>query len=303
MELSPRVLAAIDVIRRGVEDRHIRNAEFKDAKFTIDSAVYKTQDKLSIDKFRPKEDESGSRYVTDPRWSLVTDMKWDIGSNLHSIKSGAKKLAKMKKQVEALDDAEVTEFYEEVTRFVNFWIEIANLADEAKQYIVMGRKILPPEERKTKIRTFENTGTCPCCFRNVKMRYGKIVDHGFTVNWGSGYGRQGNCFGVDFEPFELSPEGTRRYSAAIQKMIEKERANIARWNAQPEKITVKPKNRFEKEIDYVRGTPEYARVIQNFIMNAERAIRYMQSDVDRLDTLVREWKKKPLPAPTPVETA
>lgn len=66
-------------------------------------------------------------------------------------------------------------------------------------------------------RTQENTGTCPCCFLNVKLKNGYTVLHGYKRP-GDG-ATSGRCFGVGYPPFEVSREGTRDYLAVIQQEI------------------------------------------------------------------------------------
>lgn len=59
-------------------------------------------------------------------------------------------------------------------------------------------------------RTRANTGTCGVCFANVKLDGGRLVLHGYQRP-GDGMAH-GRCWGVGHEPFELSPEATRKYT-------------------------------------------------------------------------------------------
>lgn len=76
-----------------------------------------------------------------------------------------------------------------------------------------------PGGRRTKVRTLENTGTCPCCFVNVKLTPGgDTVLHGYTRPGGGSV--SGKCFGVGYPSFEVSPEGTRDYIQSLQWEIQ-----------------------------------------------------------------------------------
>lgn len=60
-------------------------------------------------------------------------------------------------------------------------------------------------------------GTCPACFREMDVDNGRMHMHGWRESGGRRAGEYGNafhtgsCFGVGFEPFEISPEGTWTY--------------------------------------------------------------------------------------------
>jgi hypothetical protein len=83
------------------------------------------------------------------------------------------------------------------------------------------------EEKKQKIPTRENTGTCPVCFNNIKLRPTARKAHdktmpGMTLHGykrpGTGY-LHGECFGIDYPPFELSAEGSHAFIAELDKNI------------------------------------------------------------------------------------
>ncbi len=83
------------------------------------------------------------------------------------------------------------------------------------------------EEKKQKIPTRENTGTCPVCFNNIKLRptarkardkaMPGITLHGYKRP-GTGY-IHGECFGIDYPPFELSAEGSHAFIAELDQSI------------------------------------------------------------------------------------
>lgn len=68
-------------------------------------------------------------------------------------------------------------------------------------------------------------GTCPACFRAFVVLNGKIRKHGWTEQGGRQVGSYGNawhtgeCFGVGYEPFELSTEGTVAFVSYLGKML------------------------------------------------------------------------------------
>lgn len=104
-----------------------------------------------------------------------------------------------------------------MVQFLEDWQEAFEVLQAAKKDKVMGRKPRT-EPRRTPERTLENTGTCPCCGKNVKMNGGRLVDHGFTLKFGW---RNGMCFGVNEQPWEVSPEGKVKYIDALVRQAEK----------------------------------------------------------------------------------
>lgn len=115
------------------------------------------------------------------------------------------------------------------------------------------------EHKKAAPRTEENTGSCPCCFRNIKLKWSgqspTMVNHGFKrPGWGL---QMGNCRGVGFPPFELSPRGTRHLVESL-----------------------------DKQRDHLKKNPE---------RNSARMIEWLTQDMERLDKMIADWKEQPLP--------
>ncbi len=133
----------------------------------------------------------------------VQDLFWKDWS-LHRVPSLQKAVSKVTYNGDTVIDA--------IKRVLNEWEEASALVKSAKGDVIKGRKPVADSDRKTKIRTIENTGTCPCCGKNVKINGGKMVDHGFTLYYGW---RNGNCFGVGRKPWEVSLQGRIDYITAL----------------------------------------------------------------------------------------
>ena len=91
------------------------------------------------------------------------------------------------------------------------WKVLADMLIALKPLIVKGRKPTDNTKTATAKRTQENTGTCPVCDGNFKLYNGHLVDHGFIVQGA----RIGSCFGVGFEPWDISPLGAKEYLASL----------------------------------------------------------------------------------------
>jgi len=140
-------------------------------------------------------------------------------------------------------------------------------------------------------RTRENTGSCPACFRNVKLASGRIVLHGYTrPGWGS---IQGSCFGVGFPPYELSPEGTKALVKHLTTAREEQERLIQDLEGgRVQRLTVPARQgvRFVYPVD-----PSWDEEVQRVIARARHTVVLLDADVKKAQRLVDGWKLRPLP--------
>lgn len=224
-------------------------------------------------------------YLTneyDPKKN-ETDLYYGLGG-LTVTNFPTKKLAKEL----TTDD---TAFYKAVQDVVDVWAEISDGFKELKNMIKTGRKP-STTPRKTKERTIENTGTCPCCHRNIKLDGGKIVHHGFEISHGY---RNGTCPGVGFKPWEVSVEGkVALLQAKIVRLGSLVQTKDHYINARELVETIgfgKGRESVVREI----GTPEFKRLQDFRLMKNETEIEHIQSDIARLTKEIAGWVRQTLP--------
>ena len=152
-----------------------------------------------------------------------------------------------------------------------------------KGTVVKGRK--PSDKpRLTPERTMENTGTCSVCGRNVKLNgTGQIVDHGYTIRYGF---QEGNCFGVGYDPIEISDKGAVAYLNAL------EAHKISQENALPKAIEAAEALAL-KQKGFEDSREE--RAVRNAPHSIESLIRHLGHDIKMFTTIVIEWVATPLP--------
>lgn len=152
------------------------------------------------------------------------------------------------------------------------------------------------EPERAPRRDMTNTGTCSCCFGNFKLRAAKTADinpdmvfHGYQRP-GTGY-TVGQCYGINYAPYELSCEGTK----AFIKLVESERETSAAWLKHLESAA-------ELTIRHGEGrkvTPAHGyefdaeRRLQ--IANTEYRIKCIDRDLAFLNEKVSTWVRRPLP--------
>ena len=152
-----------------------------------------------------------------------------------------------------------------------------------KGTVVKGRK--PSDKpRLTPERTLENTGTCSVCGRNVKLKGGKIVDHGYTIRYGF---QEGNCFGVGYDPIEISSTGTVAYIKALETFKVSQEQALPKAIEAADALALKQKG-FEDSRE--------ERLVRNAPHSIESQIRYLGQDIKTYTKIVAEWEAKPLPA-------
>lgn len=218
--------------------------------------------------------------------SIENQLYWAYPFEARHAGAGLKKIAK-------LDPANA-----DVAAFIvlmNRWKALADAQAELKSLIVKGRKP-STEPSKTPARTLDHTGTCAICGRNVKLAHGKIVAHGYTIRYGY---QQGNCFGVGYDPIEVSPEGLRGALRVLVGIIERTKAAIVEAE----------ENKREEYPDYSAGTNMYGGALKqakrgeaNFERARERAIRTLHADLKQelndekhWNQRIVEWKPGTLP--------
>ena len=147
-----------------------------------------------------------------------------------------------------------------------------------------------------KIRTRDNTGTCPVCFRNIKLKkssnYYRMVDHGFEMP-GRGWGRTQGCFGEFKQPFELSSEGTEAYIEQLQKMTTEAEDRVRDLvSGKTTSLTIQtrrgPKTFDSSHEDWAKIQSQAITVLGNDITAYKRTVKQYKP-------LVAQWSLKDLP--------
>lgn len=180
-------------------------------------------------------------------------------------------------------------------------LPLCELVKEVKGMVVKGRK--PSENPSLNARTIENTGTCGCCGRNIKLSAaGRIVDHGYGIanrgyGFGAGYKTGASCFGFHYEPIEVSPKVWEDMKAAMETRLAKLPEILA--GAKANFAAMAPAHRLNPLGPVLtKDQKDHNRSRQL----AERAILDMTHELERLPYSIEEmtdklaaWAPKPLP--------
>lgn len=265
----------IEPLRAAVNTGVIYNARYVETKDSLNRLLDKERIAL-----RPDFRAMYSDWWSAPKLAQEAD---DTPYSVHGVKAWAKRVAKAGKLVPDSYHA-----------FVARWLPVAELLEQVKPLVVKGRAP-STGERKTPPRTIENTGTCGICGANVKLdAQGRLVAHGFTLE---GYGRSGNCFGVRYQPHEISPLACEKFAERCRADAVAYRERITRLQATSEPLP-RPSIRGRQQTWSTPEDSDYQAVKSGLIREAN--YRAEQAEYyDRYYTeKVANWQASMLPGQT-----
>lgn len=170
--------------------------------------------------------------------------------------------------------------------FVEWLKKETNFMDQVLQNLDMDEHV------PAKQRTQAGTGSCAACFRNIKIKQTShlplIVKHGFRRPKGYGF-LIGQCHGVDFPPFELSPEGTEHYVEALKRHVVDQEKTLKKIADGTLEILKTDRGVVKK------GDPSWPRAINGARASIPQVIKLVEADIEGLQQMIRAWKEVPLP--------
>ena|SRR5271157_3316036 len=260
----------------------IFNTEYKDGYGSMSRAAEEAFD-LATAPFRG---ERNQWEQNDPRWYSV------YHPSFANAGSAAKKLQKFKSEprvaalIPALEEAD----------------QLLQLCKKLKPLIKKGRKpnpnYIPPDET--------NTGTCAICFHRQKLTKGQaMVDHGFTISNGVHYygSRVGHCFGVNYQPYELSCEANKKFLVYLQAELKRTQGHLVELKSGTVvelHIMVSVREGFTRKdvpktlhINVPEEKIAFDRELERRVAAAEQQIDYLKSDIKGQQKMIADWVAKP----------
>jgi len=242
--LTEKRAAQFEAAKALLNQEVIYNVDFTEAKFYLGRIFDEAKEKMvNAPFFWAGKFESVPEEINELHW-----LSWSA----HLAPSLLKKVTKVNVDHPARDA---------MLELLNEFAPVMVALKDAKGRVVKGRK--PSDNPSSKpARTIENTGTCGCCGKNVKMdSAGFLVAHGYTIKYGF---QSGNCFGVGFKPFEESNESVAYYLSALRDHLE-----VLEDTQVPED--------------------------RNAAYALERDIRHIGMDIEYFTKRLNAWEAKPLP--------
>lgn len=269
---------ALEDLKLAVDLGKIRNADLVELKFQIGNAWSDERGALPDLLTRPNHPHTDMDRI----WYEIVQLP---PYSLHHITVIPKRLPAILKKVDE-PDARITAAAEALTILYERWLPLANLIEQVKPLVVKGRK---PSETPVDSRTLENTGSCSCCQRNIKLKDLKIVDHGFQVD----EGRHGQCFGVGYYPIEISTEGLDALIKHFERRIEKAQAHLKQIE-NDEIETYYGASRHTREA-IGRDSPKFRRARMAAAESVKSDIGGMKAQSKMAGQIMASWKPRKLP--------
>lgn len=273
---------AVALLESAVAAQKIWNTEFEDAKYWIAKAIEHAQDVMA----------EGTDARSNHFSYTSGDARKDIGS-AYSMNQAAPLNRRLKKLPKEDVTPSIQAYIETLDEITSVW----ELIKSVKPFIVKGRKPNPnavPVEIDRK-----NTGTCAICMKNTKLDGAdKLVHHGFTISNGVHYfgHREGSCFGVEYLPYEFSPEGNRAYRKVLKGMLENYEQALKNLQASPDTLLdLVREGAHYKEVTFHKGTPQYDKKLVERIREVENQIENCTESINWQQKMIDSWTLKALP--------
>lgn len=173
-------------LAEGVEAGAVRNAIFVDSKHTLGSLIY------YIWSLEMRQ----AVHANEKEWNQDTKdaLNYFPFSGINDIRALGNKLQKLK-QPGSHKDA--------LQGFVDELRPLIDAVEYLKTRLIKGRA--PSNKPPAPVNPDKDVKTCPCCFRSIAVRGGKMVHHGYER---PGSGQQtDSCWGIRYAPLEVSTEG------------------------------------------------------------------------------------------------
>lgn len=275
------VLWAIEQLETGIAAGRLMNARYDRVKGALGSAYW--DEHMAMSKRQRPPDSKHPAW--DDCWRITGAAPFQL-IHVHTTERKLEKV--LKAHAPNMEDPLAIAARDAVLKFAERWSAVRQLVIDAKPFVVKGREI--NEDSKAPERTVDNTGTCCVCERNIKLANDNIVDHGFRVGDGERYGQ---CPGVGFAPFEISPAGTKAYLVALEQ---REAGYVAHRKGldSPDLMEL---------LDLSLGVPRKVRrddtafpgVLRRAIASADYDIKAMGRQLDYFRKKVQDWVPTPLP--------
>ena len=265
-------------LQQALDAAFIRNVDYTDIKFRLSTAFSEERSNLPNLVGRPPH---GDSFFED--FYAVDHL---VPYSMVHVRTIAKKLPSTLKKLTHGDDPRIKAIAEAVSQMHDRWEPIVGQIEALKPFVVKGRT---PSEIPADPRTLENTGTCSCCNRNIKLKDLKVVDHGFQVNGG----RHGQCYGVNYHPIEVSTAGLENLLA----LNKRSRASKGEYLVKLQQGEIDTLHTMERRQMMVvkRGEDRFERLYQAAISNTTYEIETLDREIVFIEKRIADWVPRLLP--------
>lgn len=264
---------AVGMLVEGAEAGPIRNVDLQDAKDTLSRILDTAWTKNVL-----KPHFSDGRLWSQPL--LTRDLYHDIHlMGLHSVIAASKKASKSHADGPAA---------EAIRAFVAEALPLAMLAASLKDKVVKGRA--PATGTAAAINPDKHVRTCPVCFRQIAVRQGKMVHHGYSrpePGW-----QTASCQGIRFPPLEQSPAGLEWVIGWMRQLLHNQHDVLAKPDQPPETLLIK-RGYTAQAATVRRGDPGWQVAFERHVQETKSNIKRYSSELAYLERLLSQWRPVP----------
>ena len=138
----------------------------------------------------------------------------------------------------------------------------------------------------------QTIGTCAICSNQQVVRHGVMVLHGYQRP-GHGY-VIGNCFGVDYQPYEVSADACVAYVPVLEHHKGTYQQRLADLNAGKVTQFVDTKRNYrtgrDEQVVTKKGDKQFDSMLKYQISDTERQITYIDRDIAEMNRRITDWK-------------
>lgn len=263
----------------------VYNSEWADAKDCMNRLIEGTKDGWSkVYLARDREGEPYDKYN-----------EWYYGSPYtNQLENYVKKIEAKLTKPGWTNDPLLIDLRDRMKPLVEMAVALTALKDRLKK----GKRPIDPSDRKIPIRTLDHTGTCGVCGMNVKIEGKGLYNHRFTIEFGQ---RLGRCFGVGYEPDEISPKANREYVDKVLKPYRNREREMATWlRGDVSEITSHFRTSGYKGIIPIylvakKGDALFDQIVREEISYHESNQEMAEREISRREQELKTWKARVLP--------
>lgn len=173
-------------LAEGVDADAIRNVSFVDSKHTLGTLIYhvwNSELRQAVHSNESEWDDATKKALNYFPFSGINDVR--------ALENRLQKLRQAGPHKDALQ------------AFIDELRPLNDAVEYLKSRLIKG--MAPSTKPALPANPDKDVKTCPCCFRSIAVRGGKMVHHGYER---PGNGQLiGNCWGIAYAPLETSTEG------------------------------------------------------------------------------------------------
>jgi hypothetical protein len=274
-----------ELLDKSVVQKHIWNVEFEEVKHFFSSVCEGAMEVVKNDYHKT--------FPTIEYHQLEFEHEVGYMFSPHLAGSYIRKIEGWLRRKRIIDNPQLQQLLSTFGEVASLYAQL----NSVKPFIEKGRKPNPDAVEPD----LSHTGTCAICNRTIKLGPGNVmVDHGFQISSGFGnyFGmRQGHCFGVKYQPAELSCKANENFLIYLEQLLKGYETRLAELQTGTAKLAIHEKQTGIKRPVLIWIDPSdsrYVRELMYAVSQVESDIKHAKRDIETQEMIIKNWTAKPL---------